>query len=121
MISKQGSQAGAFQRHELCGKARSKTRQVIWQSLAITSLPGTLTFWLDQAGKGNEIQLTDAINTLTRRGYLLMNTRVIAMMSATSLAGSNQHQYGLNHPEVKTVREYIKELETDAAETRPSN
>lgn len=64
-------------------------------------------------GKGNEIQLTDAINTLNKTQRVFAHEYKGDRYDVGNKFGwiETNIEYGLNHPEVKDeLREYIKEL-----------
>ncbi|MFR0610679.1 UTP--glucose-1-phosphate uridylyltransferase GalU [Limosilactobacillus mucosae] len=64
-------------------------------------------------GKGNEIQLTDAINTLNKTQRVFAHEYKGDRYDVGNKFGwiATNIEYGLNHPEVKDeLREYIKEL-----------
>ena len=64
-------------------------------------------------GKGNEIQLTDAINTLNKTQRVFAHEYKGDRYDIGNKFGwiETNIEYGLNHPEVKDeLREYIKEL-----------
>ncbi|MDF9445167.1 UTP--glucose-1-phosphate uridylyltransferase, partial [Limosilactobacillus mucosae] len=64
-------------------------------------------------GKGNEIQLTDAINTLNKTQRVFAHEYKGDRYDVGNKFGwiETNIEYGLNHPEVKAeLREYIKEL-----------
>lgn len=64
-------------------------------------------------GKGNEIQLTDAINTLNKTQQVFAHEYKGDRYDVGNKFGwiETNIEYGLNHPEVKDeLREYIKEL-----------
>ena len=64
-------------------------------------------------GKGNEIQLTDAINTLNKTQRVFAHEYKGYRYDVGNKFGwiETNIEYGLNHPEVKDeLREYIKEL-----------
>ena len=64
-------------------------------------------------GKGNEIQLTDAINTLNKTQRVFAHEYQGDRYDVGNKFGwiETNIEYGLNHPEVKDeLREYIKEL-----------
>lgn len=64
-------------------------------------------------GKGNEIQLTDAINTLNKTQRVFAHEYKGDRYDVGNKFGwiKTNIEYGLNHPEVKDeLREYIKEL-----------
>lgn len=64
-------------------------------------------------GKGNEIQLTDAINTLNKTQRVFTHEYKGDRYDVGNKFGwiETNIEYGLNHPEVKDeLREYIKEL-----------
>lgn len=66
-------------------------------------------------GKGNEIQLTDAINTLNKTQRVFAHEYKGDRYDVGNKFGwiETNIEYGLNHPEVKDeLREYIKELGT---------
>lgn len=64
-------------------------------------------------GKGNEIQLTDAINTLNKTQRVFAHEYKGDRYDVGNKFGwiETNIEYGLNHPEIKDeLREYIKEL-----------
>ena len=66
-----------------------------------------------KTGKGNEIQLTDAINTLNKTQRVFAHEYKGDRYDVGNKFGwiETNIEYGLNHPEVKDeLREYIKEL-----------
>lgn len=66
-----------------------------------------------EPGKGNEIQLTDAINTLNKTQRVFAHEYKGDRYDVGNKFGwiETNIEYGLNHPEVKDeLREYIKEL-----------
>ncbi len=69
-------------------------------------------------GKGGEIQLTDAINTLNKTQRVFAHEYTGKRYDVGNKFGwiETNIEYGLNHPETKTeLRQYIKELGTKFA------